>query len=117
MNRAERRRRHKNVAIEHFLISLALDRRAHMHCYLMTDDPQYLSVAADRLLSEAEKLGCSPLMGVMTPLVDDVEAVREIIRKRGAEEQRSLREATDFHFSIWVTNTDDPVDAQLMAMH
>ena len=115
MNRAARRRWQKTV--EHFLISLALDRCAHMHCYLMTDDKRYLRVAADRLLNEAEKLGCSPLMGVMTPLGDNVEAVREIIRKRGAEEQRLLREATDFHFSIWVTCADDPVDAQLMAMH
>ena len=42
MNRAERRR-HKNVAVEHFLISIALDRCAHMHCYLMTDDTRYLA--------------------------------------------------------------------------
>lgn len=106
-------------AVEHFLLSVALDRCAHMHCYLMTDDKRYLHAAADRLLDEAEKLVCHPLTGVMlaTPLTADVAAVRAIVSKRNAEAQRLLREATDFFWAFFVTCADNPADAQLMGMH
>jgi hypothetical protein len=33
---------HVTPNVEHFLISLALDRCAHLHVYLMTDDRRYL---------------------------------------------------------------------------
>jgi hypothetical protein len=105
-------------AVEHFLISIALDRCTRMHCYLMTDDTRYLRVAADRLLTEAEKLGC-PLAGVMlaTPLTADVAAVREIVCKRSAEAEHLLATASDFYWSFFTTCADDPADAKLMAMH
>ena len=115
------RRRHttSKKAVEHFLLSIALDRCAHAHLYLMTDDRRYLDVAADRLLTEAEKLGCSPLTGLMlaTPLTADVALVRDIISKRSADAEQLLRTATDFHWTLFVTCADDPADEQLMRMH
>jgi hypothetical protein len=113
------RRRTTEKAVEHYLISLALDCSAHIHCYLMSDDRRYLSAAADRMLTEAGKLGCAPLDGLMlaTPLTADVEAVRSIIRKRNANAEELFRTAVDFHWSVFVTCSDDPADAQLMAMH
>ena len=106
-------------AVEHFLISLALDRCAHAHLYLMTDDRRYLRAAADRLLTEAEKLGCSPLTGMMlaTPITADVALVREIISKRSADAEQLFRTATDFHWTVFTTHASDPDDARLLAMH
>ena len=88
----------------------------------MTDGQKGTSpaAAADRMLSEAEKLGCTyPVMGLMlaTPLVDDVAAVRAIISKRNAEAGHLFATATDFHWSFFVTCADDPDDGRLMAMH
>ena len=90
-----------------------------MHCYLMTDDRRYLRAAADRLLTEAEKLVCHPLTGMMlaTPITADVALVREIIAKRSADAEQLFRTATDFHWTFFTTCADDPDDAQLMAMH
>ena len=114
------RRRATEKGVEHFLISLALGPNEHLHCYLMSRDKADTLSAANRMLTEAEKLGCAyPVMGLVlaTRLVDDVEAVRKIVTARIPEAQRLLQEATDFHFSIWATSDDDPVDAELLAMH
>jgi hypothetical protein len=113
-------RRKKKGVLGHYLISLALGPREHMHGYVMTCDQADTLDVANRMLSEAEKLGCSyPLMRMVlaTPLVDDLEAVRKIVAARSTEAQRLLQEATDFHFTIFATCADDPADAQLMAMH
>jgi hypothetical protein len=114
-----RRRTTSRKTVEHFLLSFALDCSANMHCYLMSDDRRYLQAAADRMLTEAEKLGCYPLNGMMlaTPITADVALVREIISKRNAEAEHLFRTATDFHWSVFVTCADDPDDARLLALH
>jgi hypothetical protein len=107
-------------AIGHYLISLSLAPDANLHCYLMSANQADTLDAASWLLVEAEKLSGQVLLPMVlaTPLAaDDREAVRAIVAARGAEVQRLLQEADDFHFSIWATHVSDPTDAQLMAMH
>jgi hypothetical protein len=105
--------------LEHFLLSLQLDCSAHVHTYLMCGDRRYLGAAADRMLDVAAEIGCAPLDGLLlaTPITADVEAVRDIIRKRNAEAEQLFASATDFHWSLFVTCADDPDEGRLLAMH
>jgi hypothetical protein len=107
--------------IQHYLLTVALDAATNMHCYIMCDDRRYVMAAADKLLSEAEKLGGRPLplpMMLATPIPpDDVSLVRAVLSARSADVARLLQEATDFHWAFFTTCASDADDARLLAVH
>ena len=113
-------RKHKQPPLKHYLLSVVIAHDMHMHCYLMSRDKGDALEAATWLVNEAEKAGSRhPLRTTIlaTPLEHDTQRVREILIEGHDEVKRALREATDFHYAIFVTHDSDPIDAELMAMH
>ena len=110
------RRRTKERAVEHHLITLALGPDANLHCYLMSADKADTLDAAKKLLFEAEKMAGGQVLPMVlaTPLdPDGIKLVREIVYSQNAEARRLLSEARDFHIAIFHT----PEDEALMQLH
>jgi hypothetical protein len=106
--------------VKHWLLTLALAPHTHLHAYVMSTNKRHARDAAAKLLNEAERLRSSyPLASIilMTRLSSGTELVREIIAARSKEAASLLREATDFHFSVWSTHASEADDAKLMELH
>lgn len=102
----------------HYLISAPLIPHAHAHCYLITTNRADTLKAADRMLHEVEKAGATPLGAVMVTELDErVDMVRGIVSARAGDDGKMLREATDFHMTVFCTAKGDREDVALMKIH
>ena len=105
--------------VKHYLISLPLG-PMWMHCYLMSNDPSAVEGAANRMLKVAEENGVDvrvPLF--MSTALDPAGArsVRKLVRDLAPDAGKTLREATDFHVTIWAMPDAEPLCKTLVAMH
>ena len=105
---------------KHYLLSMPiLGSGSTLHCYLMTNDARDIEVMGQRMLGVAEARYGEPRMPVIlsTPLEP---AGKKIVRAHistNAEIKKLLREATDFHTSVFEMVDGDPVCKKLMELH
>lgn len=106
---------------KHYLLSLPMPEHGMtMHCYMMSNNEDDLRAVAAKLLEVAEeKVGKTQLpMMVSSPLADsDAMEIRSAIADQCEKTKKLLREAKDFHFSIWGMASSDPDNLRLMKLH
>ena len=105
---------------KHYLLSLPIPQIGFtMHCYLMSNDKADIRVATAKLLEVTEEhvKGPYPPMILVTPLgTSGTKTVRDHVA-RNPEAKKLLKEAADFHITIWAMAGADPVNDRLMALH
>jgi hypothetical protein len=106
--------------MQHHLFTVSLpDRGTHLHAYLMSPHKVDVETAANRVMDQAEKLSQSPMasMILVTPLTTGTNLVRRILRQLAPEFKQGLKDAKDFHFSMFEIVDGDKRDKQLMDLH
>lgn len=106
-----RQAKHYLITVEMFFADV------HVHGYIMCHDQDFLDVALNRIVDEAEKaLGKHPTMILQTELTTGVETVREIVRKYNPDTWK-LDNAVDHYLGAWLMPTANPDDKILMDLH
>ena len=107
--------------MKHYLISLPLPRQGmDAHCYLMTNNPAHVEVAANKLVHSIEQAGGEVVVPIVlsTPLSSaSARKVRAAVRKISTDRGKTLSEAKNFHYTGWAMPASDPVSIELMALH
>jgi hypothetical protein len=90
-----------------------------MHAYMMSNDKGSLPAAVNKLVEVTEEHIQGPYapMVLGTPLtVAGTKAVRKHVA-RNPEAAKLMKEATDFHMTIWGMADKDPDCERLMELH
>ena len=106
--------------MKHYLLSLPIHQIGFtMHCYVMSNDKDAIQVAGNKLLEVTEQHVKGPYaqMILATPLTAaGAKTVRAHVAQN-SEAKKLMKEATDFHLTIWGMAAADPDCAKLMALH
>jgi hypothetical protein len=99
--------------LQHWLVSIKKPDTI-VHAYVMTNDRDKFEAVLEKLidLTDANKMLVPIALSTLLS-EQDAALVRNFLLTEGSEEvKRVLREATDFHYSIWETTGD-----QFMELH
>jgi len=106
---------------KHYLLSLPLMQQdVVVHCYVMTNEKADMELIANKMMEVVEDIHGRVMMPIMlcTPLESSgIKAVRKIVCANSSDKGKTLREATDFHFTMFGTRRGNPDDTRLMSLH
>ena len=106
--------------LKHYLISIQVASNAYLHAYLMTtNDARQFDGVCNKMMDEAEKIGSFPMSHIIlsTDLDTGAKTVRKILSKWDDNVKQALKEATDYHLSIWLMDARHPDNERLMELH
>jgi hypothetical protein len=93
--------------LTHRLISLPLADGMTLHAYVMSNDPDIVERVTNKMLDEVERHGLPvlvPLFVSSTLSELTTHRLRKFIMKTNPPAKQVLRDATDFHLSIFMSN-------------
>ena len=107
--------------MKHYLISLPMPHQGvDMHCYLMTNNQADTERAANKMMYEIERAGGTivlPLLLLTELSAAGTRKVRKVLLEGAPDGGQTLREATDFHLTVWGMPHRHPDNVGLLELH
>lgn len=115
----------RDKRVEHYLITIDMaPAPAHLHGYLMTNNPADQERLAERMIAFAEKgmkdLGARLMLPIILITRLDQKTARQVrkeVCKRMPDAKATMATATKLHATVWAMTHDDPWDKTLMELH